>query len=107
MRGLLKPEFEEKVTGQAEVRAIWHASKVGTIAGCYMLSGIIRRDQTVRLLRDGVIIYEGEVATMKHVKNDVKESRAGYECGMTLLNYNDIKEGDIIEGFAMVEVKNG
>lgn len=107
LRGLLKPEFEEKVTGQAEVRAIWHASKVGTIAGCYMLSGIIRRDQTVRLLRDGVIIYEGEVATMKHVKNDVKESRAGYECGMTLLNYNDIKEGDIIEGFAMVEVKNG
>lgn len=106
LKGLLKPEFEEKVTGQAEVRAIWHASKVGTIAGCYTLSGVIRRNQTVRLLRDGVIIYEGEVATLKRVKDDIKETRAGYECGMTLLNYNDIKEGDIIEGYAMVEVKD-
>lgn len=106
LKGLLKSEFEEKVTGQAEVRAIWHASKVGTIAGCYTLSGVIRRNQTVRLLRDGVIIYEGEVATLKRVKDDIKETRAGYECGMTLLNYNDIKEGDIIEGYAMVEVKD-
>lgn len=107
LKGLLKPEFEEKVTGQAEVRAIWHASKVGTIAGSMVLSGVLKRDQSARLLRDGVIIYEGKIATMKQVKNDVKESRAGFECGMTLLNYNDIKEGDIIEGFEMVEVKNG
>ncbi len=107
LKGMLKPEFEEQVTGQAEVRAIWHASKVGTIAGSYVLSGILKRNQSARLIRDGVIVYEGEIATMKHVKNDVKESRAGFECGMTLLNYNDIKEGDIIEGFAMVEVKNG
>ncbi|OQC11294.1 MAG: Translation initiation factor IF-2 [Tenericutes bacterium ADurb.Bin087] len=106
LRGMLKPEVEEKVTGQAEVRATWHASKIGTIAGCYTLSGVIRRGQTVRLLRDGVIIYEGEVATMKRIKDDIRETKAGYECGMTLLNYNDIKEGDIIEGYAMVEVKN-
>lgn len=107
LKGLLKPEFEEKVTGSAEVRAIWHLSKVGTILGSYVLSGVLKRDQSARLLRDGVIIYEGKINTMKQVKNDVKESRAGFECGITLLNFNDVKEGDIIEGFEMVEIKNG
>ncbi len=107
LKGLLKPEFKEVVTGQAEVRAIWHASKVGTIAGSYVLSGTLKRDQEVRLIRDGLIIYEGKISTMRQEKNDVKESRAGFECGMTLYNFNDIKEGDIIEGFAQVEVKNG
>ncbi len=107
LKGLLKPEFKEVVTGQAEVRAIWHASKVGTIAGSYILSGTLKRDQEVRLIRDGLIIYEGKISTMKQEKNDAKEIRAGFECGMTLHNFNDIKEGDIIEGFAQVEVKNG
>lgn len=106
LKGLLKPEFEEKVTGQAEVRAIWNASKVGTIAGSYVLSGVLKRDQSARLIRNGIIIYEGKIATMRQVKNDVAQSRAGFECGMTLLNFNDIKEGDIIEGFEMVEIKN-
>ena len=106
LKGLLKPEFEEKVTGQAEVRAIWNASKVGTIAGSYVLSGVLKRDQSARLIRNGIIVYEGKIATMRQVKNDVAQSRAGFECGMTLLNFNDIKEGDIIEGFEMVEIKN-
>lgn len=106
LKGLLKPEFEEKVTGQAEVRAIWNASKVGTIAGSYVLSGVLKRDQSARLIRNGIVVYEGKIATMRQVKNDVAQSRAGFECGMTLLNFNDIKEGDIIEGFEMVEIKN-
>jgi translation initiation factor IF-2 len=105
MKGLLKPELVEKVTGQAEVRKIWHVSRLGTIAGCYVTDGVVKNNQTCRLIRDGVVIYEGSVASMKHNQNDAKESRRGFECGMTLHNYNDIKEGDIIEGYEMVEVK--
>ncbi len=104
IKGLLKPDIVEKVTGQAEVRAIWHVSFLGTIAGCYVTNGVVKRDQHARLIRDGVVVYEGKINTMKHVKNDVKESRAGFECGITLLNYNDVKNGDIIEGFDFVEV---
>ncbi|HZJ89458.1 MAG TPA: translation initiation factor IF-2 [Bacilli bacterium] len=104
IKGLLKPDIVEKVTGQAEVRAIWHVSYLGTIAGCYVLEGVVKRDQRARLIRDGIVVYEGKINTMKHVKNDVRESRAGFECGMTLLNYNDIKNGDIIEGYDLVEV---
>jgi translation initiation factor IF-2 len=105
MKGLLKPTLIEKVTGQAEVRMTWKVSKIGTIAGCYVISGVVKLNQKCRLLRDGVIVYEGSVSSMKHGTNDVKESQKGYECGMTLLNYNDIHEGDIIEGFEMVEKK--
>lgn len=104
IKGLLKPDIVEKITGQAEVRAIWHVSHLGTIAGCYVTEGVVKRDQRARLIRDGIVVYEGKIHTMKHIKNDVRESRAGYECGMTLLNYNDIKNGDIIEGFDLVEV---
>lgn len=105
MKGLLKPTLVEKVTGQAEVRATWKVSKIGTIAGCYVTSGVVKRDQKARLIRDGVVVYEGSINSMKHGAQDVKESQKGFECGMTLSNFNDIHEGDIIEGFEMVEKK--
>lgn len=105
MKGLLKPEFVEKVTGQAEVRATWKVSKIGTIAGCMVTSGVVKRDQKARLIRDGIVVYEGSISSMKHGQNDAKESQKGFECGMTLTNFNDIHEGDIIEGFEMVEKK--
>lgn len=105
MKGLLKPVLIEKVTGQAEVRQTWKVSKVGTIAGCYVVSGVVKRDQKCRLLRDGLVIYEGSISSMKHGTNDAKESQKGFECGLTLTNYNDIHEGDIVEGFEMVEKK--
>ncbi|HKM02408.1 MAG TPA: translation initiation factor IF-2 [Bacilli bacterium] len=105
MKGLLKPVMVERVTGQAEVRAIWKVTKIGTIAGSYVTSGVLKRDQKCRLLRDGLVIYEGSISSMKHGTNDAKESQKGFECGMTLTNYNDIHENDIIEGFEMVEKK--
>ncbi|HKM10847.1 MAG TPA: translation initiation factor IF-2 [Bacilli bacterium] len=107
MRGMLKIEMIESVTGQAEVRQIWNVSKIGTIAGCRVISGVIKRESLCRLLRDGVIIYEGKIKTMKHQKEDVKETRDGFECGITLDNFNDIHEFDIIEGYEMVEGKKG
>jgi len=105
MKGLLKPIMVEKITGQAEVRALWKVSKIGTIAGCYVTSGVVKRDQKCRLLRDGLVIYEGSISSMKHGTNDAKESQKGFECGITLTNYNDIHENDIIEGYEMVEKK--
>ncbi len=105
MKGLLKPTLVEKVSGQAEVRKTWKVSKIGTIAGCYVTSGVVKRDQKARLLRDGLVIYEGSISSMKHGTNDAKESQKGFECGITLHNFNDIHENDIIEGFDMVEKK--
>jgi len=105
MKGLLDPEYEEKVIGQAEVRQIFKVSKVGTIAGSYVVEGKITRTSGVRVIRDGVVIHEGEIADLKRFKDDVKEVNQGYECGITIKNYNDIKEGDIIEAFVMEEVK--
>ncbi|MFD2616849.1 translation initiation factor IF-2 [Terrilactibacillus laevilacticus] len=105
MKGMLDPEFKEKVIGQVEVRTTFKVSKVGTIAGCYVTDGKISRSAGIRLIRDGVVIYEGNVDTLKRFKDDAKEVSAGYECGITLENFNDIKEGDTMEAFVMEEVK--
>ncbi len=105
MKGMLDPEFEEKVIGQAEVRQTFKVSKVGTIAGSYVTEGKITRDSSVRIIRDGVVLFEGELDTLKRFKDDAKEVAQGYECGITIAKFNDIKEGDIIEVFVMVEVE--
>ena len=104
MRGMLDPEFREKIIGHAEVRQTYKVSGVGTIIGGYVLDGKIERNSKVRLLRDNVVIHEGELASLKRFKDDVKEVAAGYECGMSLEKYNDIKEGDQLEVFVMEEV---
>ena len=104
MKGMLDPEFREKITGHAEVRQTYKVSGVGTIIGGYVLDGKIERNSKVRLIRDNVVIHEGELASLKRFKDDVKEVAAGYECGMSLEKYNDIKEGDQLEVFVMEEV---
>lgn len=105
LKGMLDPEYREKVIGQVEVRQTFNVSKIGTIAGSYVLEGKITRDSDVRLIRDGVVIYEGGLNALKRFKDDVKEVQNGYECGVTLNNFNDIKEGDIIEAYVMEEIK--
>ena len=105
MKGMLDPEFEEKIIGQAEVRQTIKVSKVGTIAGSYVTDGKVTRDSGVRVIRDNVVIFEGELDTLKRFKDEVKEVAKGYECGITITNFNDIKEGDIIEAYIMEEVK--
>ena len=105
MTGLLDPEFVEKVIGLAEVRQVYKVSKIGTIAGAYVTEGKVSRDGKVRVIRDSVVIYEGEIDTLRRFKDDVKEVQSGYECGMTVENFNDIKEGDVFEVFIMEEVK--
>lgn len=106
MKGMLDPEFEEKITGQMIVRETFKVSKVGTIAGAYVTEGYIRRDSGVRVIRDGIVIYEGQLASLKRFKDDVKEVKMGYECGAMIEKFNDIKVDDVIEGFIMEEVKN-
>jgi translation initiation factor IF-2 len=105
MKGMLDPEFEEKIVGQAEVRETFVVSKIGTIAGSYVTEGKIVRDAGVRVIRDSIVIFEGELEALKRFKDDVKEVARGYECGITVKNFNDIKEGDIIEAFVMEEIK--
>ena len=105
MNGMLDPEFEEKIIGTAEVRQIFKISNVGTIAGAYVLTGKMARHAGVRIIRDNVVIHEGELATLKRFKDDAKEVSKGFECGIQIQNYNDIKEGDIIEAFVMEEIK--
>ncbi|MFC3900581.1 translation initiation factor IF-2 [Aliicoccus persicus] len=105
MTGLLDPEYEEQVIGNVEVRQTFKVSKVGTIAGSYVTDGKITRDSGVRVIRDGVVIYEGELDQLKRFKDDAKEVTAGYECGITIKNFNDVKEGDIFEPFIMVEIE--
>ena len=105
MQGMLDPEFEEKIIGQAEVRQTFKVSKIGTIAGSYVTDGKITRDSGVRLIRDGVVIFEGEVDALKRFKDDAKEVAQGYECGITIKNFNDVKEGDVIEAYIMEEVE--
>ena len=105
MKGMLDPEFEEKVIGQAEVRQTIKISKVGTIAGSYVTDGKITRNSGIRLIREGIVIFEGELDTLKRFKDDVKEVAQGYECGITIKNFNDIKEGDVIEAYVMEEIK--
>lgn len=104
MKGMLDPEYEEKIIGQAEVRQTIKISKVGTIAGSYVTDGKVTRDAGVRVIRNGIVIYEGELASLKRFKDDVKEVVKGFECGMQIKNFNDIKEGDIIEAFVMEEI---
>ena len=104
MKGMLDPEYEEKIIGQAEVRTTFKVSKVGTIAGSYVTEGKITRNSGIRLIRDGVVVFEGEIDVLKRFKDDVKEVAQGYECGITIEKYNDIKEGDIIEAFIMEEI---
>jgi len=103
MTGMLDPEYVEKVTGQVEVRDIFKASKVGTIAGCYVTDGVIYRKSFVRVIREGIVIYEGELSSLKRFKDDAKEVARGYECGLTVDKFNDIKVGDIIESYIMAE----
>ena len=104
LKGLLDPVFEEVVTGQAEVRSLFKLSKVGTIAGCYVTDGVIERNSLVRILRDGVVVFEGKMASLKRFKDDVKEVKYGFECGITIENFNDIKEGDVFEASVLREI---
>lgn len=104
MKGMLDPVFEEKVLGHAEVRQTFKASGVGTIAGSYVLDGIVERDCSCRIVRDGVVIFDGKLASLKRFKDDVKEVRAGYECGFVFERFNDVKEGDQVESYKMVEI---
>ncbi|WLR52379.1 translation initiation factor IF-2 [Bacillus tianshenii] len=105
MKGMLDPEYEEKVIGMAEVRETFKVSKIGTIAGSYVTEGKITRDAGIRLIRDGVVIFEGEIDSLKRYKDDAKEVAQGYECGITIAKYNDIKEGDMIEAYVMEEIE--
>ncbi len=105
MKGLLAPVYEEVVIGQAEVRQIYKVSKVGTIAGCMVTDGKMKRDCKVRLIRDGIVVYTGKLGSLRRFENDVKEVLSGYECGMTIENFNDIKENDIFEAFEDQEVE--
>ena len=100
---MLDPVYEEKESGQAEVRETFKVSKVGTIAGCYVLSGSFVRNGGVRVVRDSIVVYTGKIGSLKRFKDDVKEVKAGYECGITIENFNDIKVGDILECFVMEE----
>lgn len=105
LKGMLEPEYEEVVIGQAEVRNTFKISNVGTVAGCYVTDGVIQSNSLVRIIRDGIVVYEGKMASLKRFKDDAKEVKYGYECGITIENFNDIKEGDIIEASVMKEIE--
>ena len=105
MKGLLDPVFEQSVIGEVEVRETFNVSKIGTIAGCMVTSGVIRKNSIIKLVRDGKIIFEGKLGSLKRFKDDVKEVKQGYDCGLTLENYNDVKIGDVIEVYMMKEVE--
>ena len=105
MKGMLDPEFEEKVIGNVEVRQTFRISNVGTIAGGYVISGKVERNANVRVIRENVVIHDGHLSTLKRFKDDVKEVTKGFECGIQIENYNDIKEEDVIEVYIMEEIK--
>jgi translation initiation factor IF-2 len=105
MEGMLSPELKEEITGTAEIRETFKISKIGTIAGCMVTNGKIFRNSGIRLIREGVVVFTGEFTSLKRFKDDVKEVCKGYDCGLQIKNYNDIKEGDIVEAFQEVEVK--
>lgn len=105
MEGMLEPKVEEKITGNAEVREVFKISKVGTVAGCFVQDGLILKSSKVRLIRDGIVVYTGELSSLKRFKDDAKEVKSGLECGMTIKGFNDLKVGDVIEAFEEVEVK--
>ena len=106
LKGMLSPKFHEVILGHAEVRQTYHVSKLGTICGCYVQDGKVSRNCQVRVNRDNIVIFEGNLASLRRFKDDVKEVATGYECGMQIEKFNDIKEGDIIECFTMEEIKN-
>jgi translation initiation factor IF-2 len=105
MEGMLAPEFEEKVICNIEVRDVFNITKVGTIAGCYVLDGKMTRNTKVRVIRDGIVVHTGELGSLKRFKDDVKEVGKGFECGLNIKNFNDIKPNDIIEGYELIEIK--
>jgi translation initiation factor IF-2 len=105
MEGMLAPEFEEKITANVEVRETFKIPKVGTIAGCMVLEGKISRNTKIRIIRDGIVVHSGELASLKRFKDDAKDVQAGMECGLNIARYNDIQVGDIIEGYENVAVK--
>ena len=105
LQGMLDPEFREEVLGTIEVRDTFKVPNVGIVAGGYVLEGKVERNAGVRLVRDGIVIHEGKISSLKRFKDDVKEVGKGYECGIGIENYNDIKDGDIIEAYKMVEVE--
>jgi translation initiation factor IF-2 len=104
LSGLLAPERKESVLGLVEVRQVFRISKVGTVAGCYVQEGLVKRSAQVRVLRDNVVIHTGEIDSLKRFKDDVREVKAGFECGMSLKNFQDLKEGDQFEAFEVLEV---
>jgi translation initiation factor IF-2 len=104
MSGMLAPEKKEQELGLVEIRQVFRISKVGAVAGCYVLEGMVKRGSMVRLIRDGVVVHTGELDSLKRFKDDVKEVKAGFECGLSLKNFNDINEGDQLEVFEVVEV---
>ena len=105
MKGMLAPKFEEQVIAHVEIRQLYKVSKVGTVCGCYVLDGKVQRGCSVRVVRDGIVIFEGEMASLRRFKDDVKEVAAGYECGLQVDKYNDVKVGDVIEVYVMEEIK--
>ena len=105
MKGMLDPEFKEEELGKAEIRATFKVPGVGIIAGCYVIEGKILNNAKTRLVRDGIIIHEGEISSLKRFKDDVKEVATGYECGIGISQFNDLKEGDIIEAYQLNEIK--
>ncbi|MEA5007935.1 translation initiation factor IF-2 [Clostridium tyrobutyricum] len=105
MLGMLEPDYKENVIGKAEIRRTYKISSIGTIAGCYVLDGKITRNSSVRIIRDGIVVFESELASLKRFKDDVKEVAQGYECGLSIEKFNDIKEGDIVEAYVMEEIK--
>jgi translation initiation factor IF-2 len=104
LEGMLTPERKEQIVGSAEVREVFKIKKVGTIAGCEVVDGVVDRKSNVRLIREGVVVYEGEVSSLKRFKDDVAEVREGLECGITIANFNDIKVDDVIESYTVEEV---
>ena len=105
MKGMLDPEYEEVVLGRADVRALFKVSAVGTVAGCFVTEGKITRNSKIRVIRQGIVVHEGEIASLKRFKDDVKEVVAGYECGISIDKFNDLKEQDVLEAFVMKAIE--
>jgi translation initiation factor IF-2 len=105
MKGMLAPKFKEVVIGHAEVRQVYKISHIGTVCGCYVTDGKIVRGSSVRIVRDGIVIFEGQMASLRRFKDDVREVASNYECGISIEKYNDLREGDIIEAFVMEQIK--
>ena len=105
MEGMLSPEIKEEVTAQVEVRQVYHISKVGTVAGAYVMEGKVQRSNKARVIRDGIVVFTGAINALKRFKDDVKEVTTNFECGISLVGYNDLREGDILETYQEIEVK--